>query len=530
MTGSAKAEPSRHAFWLLLWAAVVFMVWPLCATRYLPIEDLPQHLAAIRVLHSYGDPHFGFERYFELQLLRTQYLAYYVLVDLLAYVLDLELANRAILVACVAATPLALAYLLAALDRPRTLALFALPLMYNAHLILGFVNFLMAIAAALFGLGLCAKQLREERRGRAIALGLIAALTFFCHVVPFAFLLLGAALLCVQRDLRRSLRLLSPFAPALILGLLWLVRSPAGQATLTAAATDTNAPHAQYQPAKLSLIDLPNWLIDVFQGTPGTRVVFAVHELPELWRAIVHGQLLLEGWLVLLGACALAGVAAFVWTWARSRRLQLSPAFRLLPLAPLAAIGYFVLPSGFDWIWPIAQRFALLAALFVVPVLPRPPRAVLAVIAVLILALSWRQQTLVSRAFTGFDAEEVGAFDAALASIPEGRRVVGLIYARGSRYVRFSPFIHFVAYYQARKGGAVMFTFADFPPSPFRFRESDRPPRVPPRWEWLPQRVRLNDVRWYEYVLVRAGPDPCAGQCELRFRQGVWSVWQLRSS
>jgi hypothetical protein len=53
---------------------------------------------------------------------------------------------------------------------------------------------------------------------------------------------------------------------------------------------------------------------------------------------------------------------------------------------------------------------------------------------------------------------------------------------------------------------------------------------VPPRWEWLPQRVRLNDVKWYEYVLVRAGPDPCAGQCELRFRQGVWSVWRLRSS
>ena len=48
MTGSAKAERSRYTSWLLLWAAVVFMVWPLCATRYLPIEDLPQHLAAIR--------------------------------------------------------------------------------------------------------------------------------------------------------------------------------------------------------------------------------------------------------------------------------------------------------------------------------------------------------------------------------------------------------------------------------------------------------------------------------------------------
>jgi hypothetical protein len=107
--------------------------------------------------------------------------------------------------------------------------------------------------------------------------------------------------------------------------------------------------------------------------------------------------------------------------------------------------------------------------------------------------------------------------------------VMGLIYSRGSQYVKFSPFIHFVAYYQARSGGAVMFTFADFPQSPFRFRDDNRPERVPPRWEWLPQRVRSADIRWYDYVLVRGGADPCRGTCEQRFRQGLWSVWKRRS-
>jgi hypothetical protein len=136
----------------------------------------------------------------------------------------------------------------------------------------------------------------------------------------------------------------------------------------------------------------------------------------------------------------------------------------------------------------------------------------------------------VARAFARFDGEEVGDFDAALATIPEAQRVAGLIYARGSQSVRFSPFIHYVAYYQARKGGAVMFTFADFPQSPFRFREQDRPPRVPPRWEWLPQRVRPRELAWYDYVLVRGGTvDPCAGACELRFRRGLWSVWRRGS-
>jgi hypothetical protein len=148
-------------------------------------------------------------------------------------------------------------------------------------------------------------------------------------------------------------------------------------------------------------------------------------------------------------------------------------------------------------------------------------------IALALLALSWSQLWRTARAFAAFDHDEVGELDRALAAIPPAKRVMGLIFSRGSRYVKFSPFIHSVAYYQARKGGAVMFTFADFPQSPFRFREGDRPPRVKPRWEWLPQLVRAADMSWYDYLLVRGGTPRCAGRCELQLRAGVWSVWKL---
>lgn len=487
------------------------MVWPLCATHTLPIEDVPQHLAAVRVLHSFHDARFAFEQYFELTLSRTQYLAYYLLVDALAYVLDLPLANRLVMVACAAATPYALAYLLGALRRERALALFALPLTYNAHLILGFINFLLAIPAALWGLGLCVRQRELPTRGRALLLACVATFCFFCHVVPFAFLLLGAALLSLSRDLKRSALSLAPLVPSLAIGGLWLLQSPAGQATLTAAHGGGNGPQAQYQPAAYALADLPNWLTDVLHGPEGLQLLKGFASLLVL--ALVLGLarvLLLRPWR---DAAQCAHVSALLC---------------LLPLAPLAAAAYFIAPSGYDWIWPIAQRFPLLALYFVVPVLPTPPRAASLLLALALLGLSLRQQLLVSRAFDAFDREEVGELSRALAVIPEGRRVCGLIWSRGSRYVKFSPFIHAVAYYQAEKGGAVMFTFADFPPSPFRFLESNRPPRVPPRWEWLPQRVRFSDLRWYEYVLVRGGPDPCQGKCDLRFQDGAWSVWQLR--
>ncbi|HEX2678344.1 MAG TPA: hypothetical protein VHM19_16945, partial [Polyangiales bacterium] len=51
---------------LSFFAVVAVTALPLWLVRYAPIEDLPQHLAAIRVLHSYDDPQFAFTRYFEL--------------------------------------------------------------------------------------------------------------------------------------------------------------------------------------------------------------------------------------------------------------------------------------------------------------------------------------------------------------------------------------------------------------------------------------------------------------------------------
>jgi len=137
--------------------------------------------------------------------------------------------------------------------------------------------------------------------------------------------------------------------------------------------------------------------------------------------------------------------------------------------------------------------------------------------------------TNAGRAFVGFD-REVGKLDEAIASIPPGQRVAGLIFDRGSRHVRFSPFIHAVAYYQLRRGGAVMFTFADFPQSPFVFRPGNRPPRVRPRWEWLPGRVDpVRDLVFYDYVLVRGGPGRIARQRKhyaTVFRSRRWSVWK----
>ena len=95
--------------------------------------------------------------------------------------------------------------------------------------------------------------------------------------------------------------------------------------------------------------------------------------------------------------------------------------------------------------------------------------------------------------------------------------------------MRFAPYIHAAAWAQAARGGAAMVTFADFPQSPIRFRDDDRPPPVPPRWEWEPQRVAPEQLAWYEYALIRGGPGRLAraNGVEPVFRGPVWSVWKL---
>jgi hypothetical protein len=135
----------------------------------------------------------------------------------------------------------------------------------------------------------------------------------------------------------------------------------------------------------------------------------------------------------------------------------------------------------------------------------------------------------INRAFVQFEREEVGDIDAAIASIPRGERVAGLIFGGSSNIVRFAPFLHYVALYQARKGGAVMFTFAEFPQSPFRFKADSRPPKVPSRWEWTPERVDPDrDLTWYRYVLVRGGPGRIqrSPYFENVFQGAGWTVWR----
>ncbi|MCG8554157.1 MAG: hypothetical protein MJD61_02540 [Proteobacteria bacterium] len=515
VTGRPSRVPgSRHAWpgWdLSLAVCVVLSALPLWLVPYPPIQDLPQHLAAIRVLHSYADPAFGFERLFDIELLRTQYLTYYLAAHLLSFLCGVTTANKILVTLVVCSTPYAMRGLLSAIGKDPRLCVFVLPLVYNAHLVLGFFNFLAAIPLALYGLALAARQHRSGSHAGSVALACVALLTFYTHVVPFGFLAAGAVLLSLGGGGRtRRARLLWPLLPALLGALVWSLTSPAGQSTLAAAWLRTpQGPGPVYLPFRHALRDSAGWLTDVLHTK--------------------HDQWMLGLWSGFLMLAFTIGLVAGRRKASRASLVDAAAGARLALLAPAAVAGYFLLPVSYAWIWPISARLPLLAAVFIVLGVPALPRAWSSVLLGAVMALGLAHAALAGRAFLAFQTE-VGRLDAALAAIPARQRVAGLIWDRGSRHVRFAPFIHSVAYYQVRKGGAVMFSFADFPQSPFRFKPNDRPPRVPARWEWTPEQVKpLRDLGWYDYVLVRGTPGVIS---ELRsvyqplFRSRRWSVWK----
>lgn len=498
----------RDDLWFIALVAVgCYAIWPLWAVRRVPIQDLPQHLAAIRVLHDFHDPTLGFDRYFSLSLLRTQYLAYYLVVHLLSFVTSVTVANKLVLSVSLIGTLLAAWSLLGDLGKNRALALFLAPILWNAHLILGFVNFVAAIPLALLMLSLGVRCRDALTRRRGVLLALVSLLAFYTHVVPFALSAAGVAWVALGRDLRQSARRLLPLVPSALALAVWFKSSPSG-ASVGGALNQSSALSPLKDPGA-RFTELPNWVVNVVRDGSGPQVLVGLAVLVVIWIALATPAANPED--------------------DESLRLRQSLARRIGMLAPLSLFGYFALPSGHDWIWPIAGRFPLLALVFLVIALPASRHWSARALPLAPALLGIWSTAHVTEAFKGAERDELAGLGEALASIPKGERVAGLIFDPGSRFVQYNPYLHAVANYQAERGGAVMFTFADFPASPIRFREDQRPPRVPPRWEWTPSSVRPDaDLAWFDWVLCRGGPGSLAQSRRfvLTFERNGWRVYK----
>ncbi|HYV67188.1 MAG TPA: hypothetical protein VE964_13165, partial [Myxococcales bacterium] len=304
-------DASALAWPALCAVAALAAVLPLWAGRFLPFQDAPQHLAAVRVLADYDVPAFAFRRWFEIDLFRSQYLGFYLPAALLSRALGPEAACRVVLSLVALALPAASWIFLRSFDRDPRLAVLAPALFPTAPLYLGFFNFVESVPATILVIALFERELRGPRWGRGAALALWASALLYLHPSGLALALGAGALLAATAGVswRRLLRALLPFLPAVALLAAWMATALLAQSPQVVGHTA-----ATWQPLRDRVLDL------------------------------------LRFWNVLAGHADEAFVAALIVCWMGAAlvpgRARESRGWRLPLLAASLIAAYFLVPES----------------------------------------------------------------------------------------------------------------------------------------------------------------------------------------
>ncbi|HEX3344123.1 MAG TPA: hypothetical protein VHS09_06090, partial [Polyangiaceae bacterium] len=473
-----RVRPQTAIRALLYVLVAVLATAPAWIVEHPPLQDLPFHVATLRLIHDFHNPAFGFDGVYELNLLHTEYLLYYVVGDVLAYVMGVKAASVGMICLYLGGMPLAMAALLRALGRDERLCLFAVPLSVNVMFCMGLLPFVFGFPLMLLSLAVAVRHFAKPTRRTGVALAVLTVLTFYAHVLPFALFGVGCLALFPWGRPRRWIPAAAPLALGLLLVAWWVLGSKAG-----GGAFSHLKGMRPFAPVDGALQQLLRWSVNVFRDPSD------------------------ETWFVALLLVVLLALGLSAGD--RDRAEPVARGWFVLPVTCLVA--YFSLGDSLGDVWLFGQRFAVPALFTCVPLLrmPRGGRGLLVTVAAAAVAVG--STVNVCKHFIQFERDEVGELDEALALMEPRKHVAGLIYDKGSSVMSdlYVPFMHFVSYYQVEKGGVVQFAYTGFPHWPVQYQPGKFPPpgTVPRlRWEWTPEQVPISELYpYYDYVLTRGG-------------------------
>jgi len=480
-------------------AAIAVFAAPTLFLAYLPMTDLPQHIAVTSILLHIGDPSFGFDEFYEPAIGRTLYVLPNFLAVGLAQIMPLAFAMRVVVFLSAVAYPLGVFAVLRATGKSGVLALLALPLMYNRAFFWGFFNFNLALGMSLLAIALLLRPQRSPRSD--VALAALCTAIVFTHVYGIALVLGFACVWLAIGERRALLRRGLPLAPLVIGTAVWMFLS---------RHAEGSGKH-YFEP----LVDRWRWLDDaILGGYPNWSdetllcslllvvAVFWARTIPrnaDRWRAMSHGE----------------------------RTLTL--------FAALNFALYWVLPTDTEKALVIHFRHGLIAVAFL-PMLvsdrglrdsPRAGLALLSALTALGFAVHWTHLIRFDR--------EARPFDRVIEQIPDAPKLYFLDWGYPGSVVRTKPYHHFHAYVQAKRGGLTSFGFPKrFWNIPVRMRDDAGIPEVDHNIEWHPRLFDFDNVGYfYDFVLVRAGPDETRGvntlkafPYELVYEDPPWELYR----
>ncbi len=536
---------SDFCFRLLFCTCTLLFLLPVWLARFLPLVDLPQHLAFVNVLRSFHNPATDYSRVLSLHLFPQHNVLHLFLCYLLSFAVGIEGANRLFLTGYVILLPLAVLHLLNTLRARREFVFFSFLFIYNLNLLWGFMSTALAIPLVLFLLSFELRWLGSmtndecrmmnsgpsSNRNSSFVnrhlllltlLSILFILIFLGHSLMFLFaavLYLALVIVHFRKSRARSLLALIPLVPVLAIFVIpWQAQ----------VFSTENGSLLSMVVGGFQLTNLLTRPLDFIAATG-----FRADELSSfLYKLLL-----------------VAAVTLIVTQAIRFRFKSLFQGRLLIPslLVLLSFAGYLLFPGAVTQAWFLNQRFAVFVWLFLIPLaaliseenpqiaqresgIGAPSRRLHpwftpSLLFVLLLSAG---NTLYR--FIAFD-REARPVARLISRLPPDRRVIGLPYELRTRHdlTGYDVFIHSGCYYQAFRRGYPGFSFASFRYSPIQYQDSNR--FIQPGYEWSPWRFIFPDGwQFYDYFLVHGRPRPPTSenlqQMKLVATEGAWSVYQ----
>ena len=454
---------------MLLWAlTTAALALPVLVTSFPLATDLPQHLSQV---HLASEVLAG-----KADLLVVNWWAPNNLVYLLLAALSLiaapPLSGKLALLLLIAGWVGAHVYLARRLDRPVAHAVLASAFVFNMALYWGLLNFLVGWPVFALWLVASLQPLTRATWARLVGLSLLLYASHALWFVMGAAWLTLACVLTEPRRLRLAAARLSALVPFGIVAALWY------PSLVTARTASTSS--------------------------VGPRWFTMPHERmwpPYLAKSVMRG---VEGAIEpIFVACVVAWIIVALVTNRGTLRQAID--IRLLACAGLFLGLVFYAPEVYLNTIFFSLRWLPCAAILLLLALPAP-RLNRRLVLVSAFALVAMFSCVTARIWSVFEHTEMTGLEVALKELPEHQRVLGLDFVKTSPLLRGRPFLQTFAYAQAMKGASLNFSWAEHASGIVRYRE--RPPRQwTPGLEWYAERVRDDDLRWFDYVLVNASPE-----------------------
>lgn len=214
---------------ILIGVLTVIYLLPIWLFPYFPTQDGVSHVYNSQILAEYNNPEYQFSDYYEINWYPfPNWLSHFSLAVLM-FVFPSLIAEKIFLSLYVILFPLAISYFLNAVERGRhTLVVLSFTFIYNYLFLMGFYNFAVSVPLFFLALGYWWKHKEQMDRTRIVLLNMIIVVTYFAHLISYAFILFSIALLAVfhfRRDFKRILTTGCYLLPAAVLLLIYLPTS-----------------------------------------------------------------------------------------------------------------------------------------------------------------------------------------------------------------------------------------------------------------------------------------------------------------